>query len=526
MIYDIVIDSLASLENQWRELSQSFERLAVALGVPPEQLLQEGGQAGAVDLCEQERLRLEAERVGVGSVRPAIALFSRAIRIFEASEATIIQVERRFNREFPPSDTGAPELVEVIICRTQIERLQEFIARALQEFEEVTSIQGERYNVKGIRSSVDNLASYPLLTSGLGNTSWAPSATPAPVNEISLQRTVEGALRTVLGRLPKPNDTRSFLAALNQTFALQEVEGRVEYIWTPRSYAGQTELGGGVTGAQASLYSRARVALDNSLPLLDGLYPLLPEADPELADAARALVRSDMIELVNEFGLEGGPRVPRVDSLFIALLDQQTTDEDGLPIAGGHLGYLQSVFGLVRQQVNTLEEETNVTNFVVLQDYVQSLRDSWEVFRTQWLGRDLGTRLVLLSRALSVATEAVDEVYAAMDSVFVGPSERQVTSFRDEEGTPILIEELFSWVVTFTSDEAPRLVHEGGRRGVEAIVPTAQRLEQLVGRLIQIIPNEPTLPDGLRHPRVRHPLQELRSYLLQVQRLAQDVRRP
>lgn len=526
MIYDTVIDSLASLENQWRELSQSFTRLAVALNELPSQLLQEGDQPGVIGFCDLERARLEAERVGIGSIRPAIALFSRAVRIFEASDAKITQVERKFNLAFPAANNGAPELVEVVICRNQIARLKEFIAREMQEFEEITSIQGERYNVKGIRSSMDNLASYPLMTTSFGGAAPVPSTTPVPGGGISLERTVEGALRAVLGRLPKPNDTRSFLAALNQSFAIREVEGHVEYTWTPRSYAGQTELGGGVTGAQASLYTRAKVALDNSLPLLEGVYPLKSKADSELVCAARALVRSDLIELVNELGLEGGPRVPRVDDLFVALIDRQTVDEEGESIEGGHLGYLEAVFGLTREQVNTLEEETNVTNFVVLRDYVQSLRDSWDVFRDQWLGRDLGTRLVLLSRALSVATEAVDEVCAAMDSVFVGQAERQVTSFPNEAGTPILIEELLSWVVAFTSEEAPRLVHEGGRRGVEAIVPTAQRLEQLVGRLIQSIPNEPTLPEGLRHPRVLHPLQELRSYLLQVQRLAQDVRRP
>jgi len=137
--------------------------------------------------------------------------------------------------------------------------------------------------------------------------------------------------------------------------------------------------------------------------------------------------------------------------------------------------------------------------------------------------RDIG---LLLSRALSVASESVNEIYAAMDSVFVGSAERQVASFTLEGGGKMLVEELLSWVVTFTSDEAPKLVYEGGRRGVEAILPTAEQLDDLVSQFIAGLGSDPSLPQGLRHPRVRYPLMELRTYLQQIQQLAQDVRTP
>jgi hypothetical protein len=356
----------------------------------------------------------------------------------------------------------------------------------------------------------------------------APASVPttqAGAGGLSLQRSIEGAMREVLGRLPKANDPRSFVAALNQSFQVKQIEGHVEVSWAPRSYAGQTDLGGGVTGGQASLYARAKVALDNSLPLLDGLYPLLPEADDDLVAAARAIVRNKFIEVVDELGVEGGPRIARVDDLFKTLLDEDVVDEEGTKSVNGYLGYLKEVFGLSSAQVNTLEEETNVTNFTVLEDYIISLRDGWNRFRDSLFGKDLGTRFVLLSRALSVAAESVGEVYAAMDSVFVGPAERQVAAFRDEDGKPVLIEELLSWIVTFTSEEAPRLIYEGGRRGVASVFPTAKLLESLTRRFIQAIPHEPSLPEGLRHPRVLNPLLELRAYLERVQQLAQDVRR-
>jgi hypothetical protein len=91
---------------------------------------------------------------------------------------------------------------------------------------------------------------------------------------------------------------------------------------------------------------------------------------------------------------------------------------------------------------------------------------------------------------------------------------------------PVLVGELLSWVTLFTTDEAPRLVQEGGRRGVEAIQPTAITLEKLVRQVLAALPTDPGLPKGMSHARVRFPLQELRGYLDQIQRLAEDVRKP
>src|SRR5262249_50321217 len=99
---------------------------------------------------------------------------------------------------------------------------------------------------------------------------------------------------------------------------------------------------------------------------------------------------------------------------------------------GGQLGSLQDVFGLVGEKVNTVDEEQNLTNFLILVDLVNSLWLTWrsqqKAFDHSASGRSfLGTQLVLLSRNLSVLAESVDELYFAMNSVFLGPAERQVT---------------------------------------------------------------------------------------------------
>jgi hypothetical protein len=194
--------------------------------------------------------------------------------------------------------------------------------------------------------------------------------------------------------------------------------------------------------------------------------------------------------------------------------------------AKGHLHVLQLEFGLENARVNTLDEEANFTNFVAVRDYIASVRSSWEMFRDTFYGKDLGTRLVLLSRALSVAAESVVEATDAMDSVFVGSAERQVASFFDGTGQRVFVGEILGWIALFTRDEAPALVHSAGRRGVEAIIPTVTTLGELVKRLVESIPWESGLPDGMRHPRVINPLRELHGHLELVRRHAEEVKRP
>jgi hypothetical protein len=339
---------------------------------------------------------------------------------------------------------------------------------------------------------------------------------------------VEGALRGVLGRSPRIGDSRSFASALRQSFNVVAVQGRTEVQFEARSYAGQSDLGGGVTGAQASLYSRAAIALDKALPLLEGLEPLDPAADDELVIASRSIVRQELIELVNTLRLEGGPTSARVDRFIESLFGEGAAEKIFSARAdepGGHFAELVEALGMDDERINTLEEESNYSNYLAVFDFGNQIRTGWIEFREMFQGKDLGTRLVMLSRALSVAAETVDEVYAAMDSVFVGPAERQVSSFTPVGGRTVLVSELLQWVVDFTTDEAPRMVQEGGRRGIRAIQPTALTLAQLVRDLLEAIDTDPGIPQGMRHARVRFPLRELRAYLEEIQNLADAARR-
>jgi hypothetical protein len=122
----------------------------------------------------------------------------------------------------------------------------------------------------GFKQHLDDLQSFPILTEEVEVPTTSRPATSGTAGTSALGDIVHNALRDVLGWRPKAHDPKSFVIALKQAFTPTEVEGRTTWTWTPRTYAIETDLGA-ITGAQASIYARAKAALDQSLPLLEGL---------------------------------------------------------------------------------------------------------------------------------------------------------------------------------------------------------------------------------------------------------------
>ncbi len=343
----------------------------------------------------------------------------------------------------------------------------------------------------------------------------------------SIGQTVEGALREILAWRPKPEDPKGFTAALNQAFSLRDIEGHTEFAWTPRSFSVQADIGA-VTGAQASIYSRARSALDQSLPLLEGLYPLQAAADVEDGDSIRAIIRNHWIELVAELGQVGGPRLDRVQTYFDALIGLGL---GGNPESvGGLLGTMRERFGFARKQVNTIDEEQNLTNYLILVDHTISLHRSWNTLKHFFdrVGDDvfLGTQLVLISRSLAVLAESVQESYFSMDSVYVGSAERQTITLKLDDKTRLTVAELLGWVERFALEEGPRLIREGGKDGVEAFKPTLEKLEYLVGRGADIASAQADNPTaGFHTKRVQFALREVHLGVKNSLALVRQLRR-
>jgi hypothetical protein len=391
-----------------------------------------------------------------------------------------------------------------------------------------------------VSRAITDLASYPVLTEEIG---YPPSPLARSAGMPSSGGATSGlgqiatkAISDVLGWQVK-SDPKAFLGALNASFALKEVGGHTEATWTPRTYAVQTDLSGGITGAQASVYTRAKSALDQSLPLLDGLYSLLEDAKPEEIGALRATVRSQFTDLVNEFGLLGGPRIARINQLFLLLLGQslpQTappsgtftliTDPDQL---AGSLGNLRQELGLSTEadQVNTIEDEQNVTNYRIVCDHLTSLAQSWinnlAFFGLQTKTPFFGTQLVLLSRQLSVIAEKTNEVRFTLDSVFIGPADRQTLQVHFAKDPDMFLEDLLTWVDGFASEEGPRLIAEGGKFAVgQSFLPIAEQLQRLV---VGVTAQQSNTPPGFRTTRVQNALKDLADALQQLVNLAAPI---
>jgi hypothetical protein len=384
---------------------------------------------------------------------------------------------------------------------------------------------------------IDDIQSYPILTEEVSFAQAPRSGTPPAPGTAALGQIVESALRDILAWRPKASDPKGFVAALNQAFTLKQVQGYTEWTWMPRSYAVQHDMGA-VTGAQASIYARAQAALDQSLPLLEGLFPLRADSDAQDSDAVRAIVRSGLTELVYELGQVGGPRIDRVNELFESLLgiginDTNPAERDAEKVRG-LLGKVREEFGLERAQVNTIEEEQNLTNFVILVDHVSALRRTWRnqkhFFDHKGSDVFLGTQLVLSSRDLAVVAESVQEVYYAMDSVFLGPAERQTTFVEltpdGEPKTTLSIAEILGWVERFASEEAPRVIREGGKDGAISLQRTLKRLQSLVLALSKkSLENSGNPTPGFHTPRVSRSLSSLATQLKEASNNLDKIRR-
>ena len=340
-------------------------------------------------------------------------------------------------------------------------------------------------NIKQITAAVEDAVTYPILTKEVNGYSSGRrnGESPGSSGGGSLTRTAQGAIRDLLGWRYRANDPKGFLAALNKAVDLKEVEGHVESTWKARPFMVQADMGE-ITGAQASIYARAKVALDHALPLLDGLKPLRADADEGETASIRSLIRSGLTELVHELGTVSGPRIQRVDDYFTQLLGVTKSFEEPEKVEG-QLGELAKRFGFQRGRVLTVPDEQVFTNFLVLVDYTNSLSQTWGaqkpfLMRNGKSEKFLGTQLVRLSQALAVIVESVHEFYDAADSVFFGSAEREVAVLSFAGQQPITVAELMNWVEGFAGVEATQMIEDSGKDGVIATGRALSRLSVLL----------------------------------------------
>jgi hypothetical protein len=412
----------------------------------------------------------------------------------------------------------------------------------------------------GDGEAVTDLSAYPVLTeevSTIGPPAPSAGGPGAAGPGAGYGQAVDQVIRDVLGWRPS-GDVAGFQAALTGAFQLREMEGHTEWSWQQRGYAVQADMGA-LTGAQASIYARAKSALDQIQPLLAGLTTLNPAAyEPQDLEAIRSVVGTELQELVGELALEGGPRIQRVDQLFSLLLGEgrksQSMDPD---LVQGNLGTLRQRFALTVDEIQTVDEERIVTNFRIIVEQVLALHASWNFDRALLSGigpkAALGTILIWLSRGLEAVCESVDDLMFALDSVYVDAAQRQVIELRfahlvvDDvpevplrgnppkttsvllggNEAPMFLSDLLDWVLRVSRDEGPRIIQDAGKDGVLAFTPVLNKLRTLVRATSQIARERNTrnaMPAGMRTPRVNRAIKVLADQLDEAANLASLVR--
>ena len=155
-----------------------------------------------------------------------------------------------------------------------------------------------------LEAAAIELSSFPILTRDVSADSTSLGfSRGGDTSELALK--ARQAFRHAIGWQNRGSDSitnvKTFQAALSKAFTGAVVEGRTEYAWTPQNYSVQADLGE-ITGAQASIYKQAKTLIDQVLPLLEKLQPLRPDSDPENIESLRAILRSEINELLSEFG--------------------------------------------------------------------------------------------------------------------------------------------------------------------------------------------------------------------------------
>ena len=309
------------------------------------------------------------------------------------------------------------------------------------------------------------------------------------------------------------DDPKIIAKQLASSFVKETRNGKDYYVLQTR---GTTPLnnsqGRQITGRQATAFQQAKDIEQSARRLLDAVETLLLDPDEEEIDSLKENIRSNLADLVAEFGRNGGALTQRGDVL-ISNLQQDIAD---LRIALG-----MTVPIVPEREMDVAEIEQDVENFKLLENYINSqLATAWNSYKAG-VATFSGTILTRLLWTAEAIVDTVKEVYAVMDSVGFGPVDRRVTMI----GTgPTTIEQLLLWIETSASNDWPRHLTTGGARKTEIKAIGREASSQniaLQALITQVKTSSVIIPIG--GSRVLPALEELQRELQQVINLVNAI---
>lgn len=355
-----------------------------------------------------------------------------------------------------------------------------------------------------------------------------------------LERQVERAISQVLGRAPGRSPD-SFISALNDAFPTTN-DGRVNFMPSRSTLSLYSSngtgnmpgmngsigagLAGQISAEQATLYRQASVVGTDAIKVLDGLQPFTPVADSDRVEALRALVRSQINSLIDEFGRLDEPRPQRVETYF-----------DGLIGPDGHLAQFGRSAFLDRRSstATTVADESQIAGFELLQSYVGTLNRIWNDYQKLTDPAQQVNNVLLFSERLSrasvllpVIAESNTNFMAAMDSIGFTENERRSNAAKftmmgtGEPKLPdITVNDLNEWLDRFASIEGPYLLADSGQYGLDFITNQADKIFLVIVPILTHIKaartvnlnSLPLLAQVLVHERVSWSLNELLTQL-------------
>lgn len=339
---------------------------------------------------------------------------------------------------------------------------------------------------------------------------------------------VDSALESLLGAVP--DDPRDFRTLLGRAFTTVQVNGHTGTRYRRPGTGGRMMLNGGgvLTGAQASMVSRANRVRDEIFDNLDPLQPLALTPDPDAVRDVRSLIHAVVDSIVEELSRPGGPTIIRVDRLLAELAGEGAIAKSPVINAdkfGGLLARLAAIFGMDRAEISSLADERAFTSFVCIVGAVASLCSSWatdRAFLDPLTGEPyLGTQLVQIEQALAVVGRAVEEARQALDRAEVEPTERELPRRVVLDGDQTIttsIGAVLAWAEEFARRGHDRLRH-GGQDGIDSFVTEASDLARVLKALGVGIERQDGL-SGVGTQPVLDSLEALHDCITQSRRLA------